>query len=141
MISRILLAVDTDTSSEPVKVAGDLADLSGATVLVLHCDQLDTVFDTGIWLADDTEPRTAIGVAVAQLRDRGVQTQGVTARTDSQEDTAEDIVHQGLNAGADILVLGLPVLHHVGGLFTGGVAADVAARTTVPLLLVPSPSQ
>jgi nucleotide-binding universal stress UspA family protein len=141
MINRILLAVDTGTSSEPVKVAGDLADLSGATVLVLHCDELDTIFDSGIWLDDDTEPRTAIGTAVAQLRDRGVKAQGVTARTDSPKDTAEAIVHQGLNTGADILVLGLPALPHLGGLFAGSVAADVAARTTTPLLLVPQSAQ
>jgi hypothetical protein len=69
MTRRILLAVDTNTASEPIKVVGDLAELTGADVL--HCDELDTVFDTGIWLQDDTEPRTAIGEAVTQLRDRG----------------------------------------------------------------------
>jgi nucleotide-binding universal stress UspA family protein len=46
-------------------------------------------------------------------------------------------VHEGLNSSTDILVLGLPKLHHLGGLFVGSVAADVAARTTIPLLLVP----
>jgi hypothetical protein len=47
MTRRILLAVDTNTASEPVKVAGDLAELSGADVLVLHCDELDTVSTQG----------------------------------------------------------------------------------------------
>jgi nucleotide-binding universal stress UspA family protein len=141
MINRILLAVDTTTSSEPVTIAGDLAGLSGATVLVLHCDELDTIVDTGSWLDDDSEPRTAIGAAVAQLRDRGVKAEGVTTRTDSPQGTAEAIVHQGLNRHADILVLGLPAVHHVGRLFAGSVAADVAARTTMPLLLVPQSSR
>jgi nucleotide-binding universal stress UspA family protein len=36
-----------------------------------------------------------------------------------------------------MLVLGLPKPHHPGRLFVGSVAADVAARTTIPLLLVP----
>ena len=137
MTKRILLAVDTNTAGEPIKVAGDLAELSGADVLVLHCDELDTVFDTGIWLGDDTEQRTAIGAAVAQLRDRGIKARGVTVRTDSPEKTAEAIVHQGLNPAADILILGLPKLHHLGRVFIGSVAADVAACTTTPLLLVP----
>jgi nucleotide-binding universal stress UspA family protein len=140
MTRRILLAVDTDTAGEPIKVAGDLAELSDADVLVLHCDELDTVFDTGIWLGDDTEQRTAIGAAVAQLRDRGIKARGVTVRTDSPGKTAEAIVHQGLNPAADIIILGLPKLHHLGRVFIGSVAADVAACTTTPLLLVPQSS-
>jgi nucleotide-binding universal stress UspA family protein len=80
---------------------------------------------------------TAIGDAVAQLRDRGLKARGVTVRTDSPEKTAEAIVHQGLNPAVDILVLGLPKLHHLGHMFIGSVAADVAARATTPLLLVP----
>lgn len=140
MTKRIVLAVDTNTASEPIKVAGDLAELSGADVLVLHCNELDTVFDTGIWLNDDTEPRTAVGAAVAQLRDRGIKARGVTVRTDSPEMTAEAIVHQGLNPAMDVLILGLPRFPRVGRVFIGSVAADVAARTTTPLLLVPQSS-
>jgi nucleotide-binding universal stress UspA family protein len=140
MTKRILLAVDTNTASEPVKVAGDLAEMSGADVLVLHCDELDTIFDTGIWLHDDTELRTAIGDAVAQLRDRGIKARGVTVRTDRPVKTAEAIVHHGLNPAVDILVLGLPKFHHLGHVYSGSVAADVAARTTTPLLLVPQSS-
>jgi len=140
MTRRILLAVDTNTASELIKVTGDLAELSGADVLVLHCDELDTVFDTGIWLGDDTEQRTAIGAAVAQLRDRGIKARGVTVRTDSPQKTAEAIAHQGLNPAADIVILGLPKPHHLGRVFIGSVAADVAARTTTPLLLVPQSS-
>lgn len=140
MTKRILLAVDTNTASEPIKVAGDLAELTGADVLVLHCDELDTVFDTGIWLNDDTEPRTAIGDAVTQLQDRGIRARGVTVRTDSPEKTAEAIVHQGLNPAVDVLVLGLPKAYHLGHVFIGSVAANVAARTTTPLLLVPQSS-
>ena len=139
MISRILLAVDTSTSSELVKAAGDLAEQAGAAVLVVHCDELDTIFDTGIWLGDDTERKTAIGDAVTLLRDRGVKAQGVTVRTDSPERTAEAIVHQGLDPAADVLILGLPKSHHLRHLFAGSVAADVAARTTTPLLLIPEP--
>jgi hypothetical protein len=113
MTKRILLAVDTNTASEPVNVAGDLAELSSADVLVLHCDELDTVFDMGIWLHDDTEPRTAIGAAVGQLRDRGVKARGVTVRTDSPEKTAEAIIHRNWSgpcvrlawpAGMDLVV-------------------------------------
>lgn len=47
MTKRILLAVDTNAASEPVKVASDLAELSGADALVLHCDELDTVLTRG----------------------------------------------------------------------------------------------
>lgn len=137
MVSRIVLAIDDDKLEEPVRMAGDLAGLTGATVLVMHCDELDTFFDTGVWLNDDTEPRTAIGTAVRQLRDRGVRARGVTVRTKSPAGTARAIADQGHDPAADILVLGLPRSHHLGGLFTGSVAAGVAARTTAPLLLVP----
>jgi len=113
MTKRVVLAVDTNTASEPVKVAGDLAELTGADVLVMHCDELHTVFGTGIWLHDDTEPRTAIGDACTQLRDRGIKARGVTVCTDSPEKTAEAIVHQGLDPAVDILVLRLLKVHHV----------------------------
>jgi len=137
MINNLLLAVDADTPNEPIKVAGDLAELSGATVLVLHCAEMDTFFDTGTWLDDDTEPRTAVGTAVTQLRERGIKAHGVTARTESRQNTAEAIAHPA-RFPADILILGLPRLRHVAGVFIGSVAAEVAARTTTPLLLVPS---
>ena len=45
-----------------------------------------------------------------------------------------------LNPAADIIILGLPKLHHLGRVFVGSVAADVAACTTTPLLLVPQSS-
>jgi len=71
-----VLAIDSDTPDEPVKMAGELAGFTDATVLVVHCDDLDTFFDTGTCLKDDTEPRTAIGTAVARLRDRGARPTG-----------------------------------------------------------------
>jgi len=108
MIRHILLAVDTDTSSAATKIAGDLAAVSGATVEVFHADELNAHVDTAIWLDDDTEPREAVGNALAELSGRGITVRVVTARTTS-----------------------------TGSLFVGSVAADVAARTTIPLLLVP----
>lgn len=125
-----MLAVDTNTSDKPAEIAGELAELSGATVLVVHCDELDTFFDTGSWLNDDTEPRTPIGTAVLQLCDRGIRARGVTVCTDSPAGTAQAIADQGHGPAADILILGLPRFHHLGGLFIGSVAADIPARTT-----------
>jgi nucleotide-binding universal stress UspA family protein len=137
MISHLLLAVDVGTSSEATRVAGDLAAVSGATVEVFHADELDAHIDTALWLDDDTEPREAVGNAVAELRAQGVTARVVTTRTTSTKDLAQAVLHEGLNSTTDILVLGLPRLHHLGGLFVGSVAAAVAARTTIPLLLVP----
>jgi len=137
MISHLLLAVDIGTSSEATRIAGDLAEVSGATVEVFHADELETHIDTAIWLDDDTEPREAVGNAVAELRTRGVTVRVVTTRTTSTKDLAQAVLHEGLNSNTDILILGLPKLHHLGGLFVGSVGADVAARTTIPLLLVP----
>jgi nucleotide-binding universal stress UspA family protein len=121
MISRLLLAVDVDTSSEATRVAGELAKASGATA---------------IWLDDDTEPREPIGNALATLQSHGITARVVTTRTTSR-DLAKAVVHEGLDSTTDILVLGLPKPHHVGRIFVGSVAAEVAARTTIPLLLVP----
>jgi nucleotide-binding universal stress UspA family protein len=137
MIRHILLAVDTDTSSAATKIAGDLAAVSGATVEVFHADELNAHVDTAIWLDDDTEPREAVGNALAELSGRGITVRVVTARTTSTGDLAKAVVHEGLDSTTDILVLGLPKPHHLGSLFVGSVAADVAARTTIPLLLVP----
>jgi hypothetical protein len=64
MIRNLLLAVDIGTSSNVTEIAGDLAAVSGAAVEVLHCDDLDGIFDTPIWLDDDTKPRSAVGRAV-----------------------------------------------------------------------------
>jgi nucleotide-binding universal stress UspA family protein len=139
MISRLLLAVDVGTSSEATRIAGDLAAVSGATVEVFHSDELNSHIDTAIWLDDDTEPREAVGNAVAALQTRGVKVRVATTHTTSTKELAQAVLHEGLNSTTDILVLGLPKLRHLGSLFIGSVAADVAARTTIPLLLVPEP--
>ena len=136
MISRLLLAVDVDTPSEATRVAGELAKASGATVEVFHADELDAHVDTAIWLDDDTEPREPIGNALASLRSQGITARVVTTHTTSRK-LADAVVHEGLDSTTDILVLGLPKPHHVGRIFVGSLAAEVAARTTIPLLLVP----
>jgi nucleotide-binding universal stress UspA family protein len=137
MLKNLLLAIDIDTSREVTEVAADLAKLSAATVHVLHCDELDTFFDTEIWLDDDTEPRTAIGEAVAELRAAGVAARGVTCRTGSPSGTADAVLSEASQAKTDIIVLGVPKSHRLGGRFAGSVAAKMAQRTTIPLLLVP----
>jgi nucleotide-binding universal stress UspA family protein len=136
MIKRLLLAVDVDTSSEATKMAGELAKASGATVEVFHADELDAHVDTAIWLDDDTEPREPIGNALAELQGHGIAARVVTTRTTS-ENLAKAVVHEGLDSTTDILILGLPKPRHLGRIFVGSVAAEVAARTTIPLLLVP----
>src|SRR5579863_5912683 len=137
MIRHLLLAVDVDTSSEATRVAGDLAAASGATIEVFHADELNARIDTSIWLDDDTEPREEVGNAVAELSARGVTARVVTTRTTSTKELAQAVLHEGLDSATDILVVGLPRLHHVGRLFVGSVTADMAAWTTIPLLLVP----
>jgi nucleotide-binding universal stress UspA family protein len=137
MIKRVLLAVDVDTSSEATRVAGDLAAASGATVEVFHADELNTHVDTAIWLNDDTEPREPIGNALAELSRRGVTARVVTTVTTGTKSLAESVLHEGLDSATDILVVGLPKVHHVGRIFLGSVTADLAAWTTIPLLLVP----
>jgi len=137
MIRHLLLAVDVDTSSEATRVAGDLAAASGATVEVFHADELNARVDTAIWLDDDTEPREEVGNAVAELTTRGITARVVTTRTTSTKDLAKAVLHEGLDSTTDILILGLPKLRHVGRVFLGSVTADVAAWTTIPLLLVP----
>ena len=139
MISHLLLAVDVETSNEATRVAGDLAEATGADVKVLHYDELDSHFDTAVWLDDDTELRTPVGDAVTQLRHRGVTARGVTSRTASSKATAQAVLREERGSAADILIMGLPKFHHVGGLFVGSVAAEVAAHTRIPLLLVPAP--
>jgi nucleotide-binding universal stress UspA family protein len=137
VIKRVLLAVDVDTSSEATRVAGDLAAASGATVEVFHADELNTHVDTAIWLNDDTEPREPIGNALAELSSRGVTARVVTTVTTGTKSLAESVLHEGLDSATDILVVGLPKVHHVGRIFLGSVTADLAAWTTIPLLLVP----
>jgi nucleotide-binding universal stress UspA family protein len=137
VIKRVLLAVDVDTSSEATRVAGDLAAASGATVEVFHADELNTHVDTAIWLNDDTEPREPIGNALAELSRRGVTARVVTTVTTGTKSLAESVLHEGLDSATDILVVGLPKVHHVGRIFLGSVTADLAAWTTIPLLLVP----
>ena len=136
MIKRLLLAVDVDTSSEATRVAGDLAAASGAAVEIFHADELNTRVDTAIWLDDDTEPREPVGNALAELQMRGVTARVVTTHTTSTKDIAQAVLHEGLDSATDILVVG-PKLRHVGRLFVGSVTADLAAWTTIPLLLVP----
>jgi nucleotide-binding universal stress UspA family protein len=137
MISNLLLAVDIDTSSNVTQVTGDLAESCGASVAVLHCDELDGNFDSAIWLDDDKEPKSAVGKAVSQLHKRGINARAVTGRSARRAGTADVVLDEAAHFKADIVVLGLPALHHLGGVFVGSVGAELAARTTIPLLLVP----
>lgn len=144
----VLVPLDGDPAHEQgMQVAGDLAKSCGASV------QLVTVVRTlGTLTGQDAATGKLLpGVTTAML-DMSLEgaesyldamlenlaAQGVTAtRAVRRGDPSGAIVKEAQECGADIIVLGTHGRSGMEAFWAGSVAAAVAARSSLPLLLVP----
>ncbi|MGI5441197.1 universal stress protein [Streptomyces shenzhenensis] len=137
MFQRILVAVDSSPARHAaVRLAGDMARLTGAKVKVLHVAASAATLAAVVPLEDDAEARGVLDEAVGALRDAGVEAEGTLAEGLTSQiaatiaDTAEEFQ-------ADLLVL---IPHHRGSLealFNPRVSDAVAHTSRTAVLLVP----
>lgn len=137
MFQRILVAVDPSPARySAVRLAGEVAGLSGAEVRVLHVAASTASLAAVVPLEDDVEAKAVLDEAVAILRDRGVKAEGVLARGLTTQ-IATTISESAEEFGADLIVLSP---HHRGSVeafFNPRVSDAVAHASRTALLLAP----
>ena len=129
---KVLVGVDGSAASdEAVTEAADIAASFGATVAVVHVNQLMTAEGVAIVEPED-DARDILRRAVAALEARGVR---ATAEAPLDRSAANGIVAAAERIGADLVVLGSRRPSHLGGLVMGSVAHEAIHRLRCPVLL------
>jgi nucleotide-binding universal stress UspA family protein len=137
MFQRILLAVDSGPAGQSVvRLAGDLARLTGARARVVHVAASSATLAAVVPLEDDAEAKLVLDEAVTSLRDAGVEADGVVARALTTQ-IAAAVSAAAEEWNADLIVLSP---HHRGALETlisPRVSDAVAHSTRAAVLLAP----
>ncbi|MGW5773892.1 universal stress protein [Streptomyces longwoodensis] len=137
MFQRILLAVDSGPANRSVvRLAGDLARLTGARARVVHVAASSATLAAVVSLEDDAEAKLVLDEAVTALRDAGVEADGVVARALTTQ-IAAAVSAAAEEWDADLIVLNP---HHRGALealISPRVSDAVAHSTRAAVLLAP----
>ncbi|MET8946084.1 universal stress protein [Streptomyces sp. NPDC004542] len=137
MFQRILVAVDPSPARySALRLAGEMAQLSGAEVRVLHVVASAASLATVVPLEDDADARAVLDEAVAILRDRGVKAEGVLARGLTTQ-IATTISESAQAFEADLIVLSPHHRGFVEAFFSPRVSDAVAHTSRTALLLAP----
>lgn len=138
MFKRILVAVDpTPARKSAVRLAGELAGLTGAQVHVLHVITTAVAGDTVVVLEDDDAARGVLDEALATLRASGVEADGELIRGLTGQ-VAEAVSAAAERFRADLLIISP---HHRGSLaalFNPRVSDAVAHASRIAVLLAPA---
>ncbi|MEU3986168.1 universal stress protein [Streptomyces sp. NPDC026672] len=137
MFHRILVALDPSPARHSaVRLAGEMARLTGAKVNVLHVAASTATLAAVVPLEDEAEAKSILDAAVATLRESGVDAQGIAA-TGLTTQVAEIITTAAAETDADLLVLSP---HHRGSLealIDPRVSDAVAHKSRIAVLLAP----
>ncbi|MFR0357437.1 universal stress protein [Streptomyces sediminimaris] len=137
MFQRILVAVDPSPARySALRLAGEMAESSGAEVRVLHVAASTASLAAVVPLENDAEAKAVLDEAVTILRDRGVKAEGVLARGLTAQ-IAATISESAEEFTADLIVLSP---HHRGSVeafFNPRVSDAVAHASRTALLLAP----
>lgn len=148
MYSRILVAVDGSPASDAaLRHAAALARETSALLRIVHVVDMgltplgsELAFD----LSATTEARRKAGQAVVEAAAATASAASVQADTQMletgapTESLAEEIVEAASTWPADLIVMGTHGRPGLVRLVLGSVTNDVARRSTVPLLIVPT---
>lgn len=139
MYQRILVAVDSNTSSRPaLRTAGDLARWTGAAVHVVHVLASTVTFDTVLPLEGDSDAGAVVEEAVATLRGMGVEeADGEIVRDVTTQEVVGAISGAAEQFGADLLVLSPHHRGSVAAFFNPRVSDAIAHTSRIAVLLVP----
>ncbi|GAA2219544.1 universal stress protein [Streptomyces nogalater] len=137
MFQRILVAVDPSPARHSViRLAGDMARLTGAKVRVLHIAPSTATMAAVVSLEDDSEAKAILDEAVAGLRDAGVGADGTVVGALTTQ-IATTISSAAAEWQADLLILSP---HHRGSLEAlvhPRVSDAVAHSSRIAVLLAP----
>ncbi|MFJ8542332.1 universal stress protein [Streptomyces sp. NPDC093586] len=137
MFKSILVAVDSSPARHSViRLAGDMARLTGAEISVLHVAPSTATIAAVVSLEDDAEARAILDDALARLREAGVTAEGTVTRALTTA-IATTISSTARERQADLLILSP---HHRGtleALINPRVSDAVAHRGRTAVLLAP----
>nr|WP_306193176.1 universal stress protein [Streptomyces sp. MK5] len=137
MFKHILLAVDPSPARlASVRMAGDMARLTGASVHVVHVAAATATLDTVVRLEDDAEAEAILDEAVATLRDEGIKADGTLA-TGLLSEVPSLITSAAEQFRADLIVLSPHHRGAVAALFNPRVSDAVTHASRTAVLLVP----
>jgi nucleotide-binding universal stress UspA family protein len=136
---RVVLALNGGPTDPLVIGFGcDLARAHGAEVLGLHVVEVDWRHDLSEDLASGDERASAVldlAEGIAERRKVSIRTELLQAR-----DVAAALVDEAAEMGADLIVLGLPYRHRLGGDFAiGSVIPYVFENATAGVVVVREP--
>ncbi|MEV6807954.1 universal stress protein [Streptomyces sp. NPDC051132] len=138
MFRSILVAVDSSPARHSaVRLAGEMARLTGAAVGVLHIAASTATLATIVSLEDDAQAKAVLDEAVTSLRDTGVEAEGLIANALTTQ-IATTISAVAEERQADLLVLGP---HHRGllqALVSPRVTDSVVHNSRTAVLLAPA---
>ena len=140
MFDTLLLAIDDSPGSEVAVVfATAFAQRCSASVHVLCVNELQ-VAGRGVPLLTKEESLALVGDAVRGLQAAGVRAGG-SIQVASYRHVADRIAEAAHRRGADAIVLGSERHRRTGRLFSSRVRARTTRRTSLPILIAPSPLQ
>ena len=138
MFTKILLATDgSPSAAEAARYAGQLAQLAGAQVIVLHAYPRVPGFlgepDFSQLVHENlAEAERIVAPVVEQLVDDGVDANAEIL----QGPPAEAILAVAENRGCDLIVMGTRGYGQLAGMLLGSVSHKVLANATLPVLVV-----
>lgn len=137
MFHRILVAVDgTAASHSAVRTSAELAAVTGAKVRVLHIDPSEVVYDTVVALEDDSAAHQVLGLAVATLRQAGVQADGQLL-DGLISDVAQAVQEAAEGFDADLIVVSPHHRTRLAAWFSPSVSTAIAHKSRIAVLLTP----
>lgn len=137
VFQRILVAVDPSPARHTaVRLVGELAQLHGAEVRVIHVAAQAASVAAIVPLEDDAEAKAVLDEAVAALREQGVTVEGTLAKGLTTQ-IAEAISETAAEFGADLIVLSPHHRNALEALFQPRVSDAVAHHTGAAVLLAP----
>jgi nucleotide-binding universal stress UspA family protein len=138
MYERVLVGLDrSDHARRALDAARELAKLADGEVRVLHIREGKVMFGRGAPLEDDTEEaaEALVNAAVKELTDAGVRATGVVLATLSGA-VAGDIIGEGKEWGATVIVLASRGLTDLAGILLGSTTHNVIHLCEIPVVVV-----
>jgi nucleotide-binding universal stress UspA family protein len=138
MYDKILVAVDhSEISDRAVLAARDLAVLSNGEVWVLHLREREMGVKTGVMIPDETtaEANAEVAKSVDVLTQAGIKAHGEVRNTIFGY-AGREIVSDGKELNADVIVMGSRGRGDIAGLLLGSTAHKVIHLSDRPVLVV-----
>jgi nucleotide-binding universal stress UspA family protein len=132
-VERVLLAIaGGDDVAAGVKAAAAAAAAPGSTVLVVHVAQSIVGVQGIAYVEPDQEARATIASAIEQLRDAGVQANGVVAHPGP---VAQTVADRAESWNADLIVVGSSRMRDLSAVVIGSVSRHLLRSTGRPVLV------